>query len=260
MKSQFLKLWALLITIMISGMVCAQERIYHDLDDMRANNLDNAMESKGYVHIKTEDAGDHVYGYWWNYRTKSCACTHVTDGRVKSVVKTSSLDCNKSNEGVANHYNSYQHTINDHDNNRHYDNAGLENAFEQGYLDGLHHKSYSNPYPGNAANKSEAYARGYTSGDAKRTVRTRHHSGDAGYTNKGSSDYVEYKDLIGHEARPVYVQLEQRGFAELHTKEYNGYVHRIYHNRDTGQCIETLERGEYISDIHHYANCNQFMK
>jgi len=73
----------------------AQDTAYDlkDLIDSRMSSVERAFEDRGYMHVKTEKTYDDVYSYWWNERHKKCVIARVYDGRLESVVKTRSSDC-----------------------------------------------------------------------------------------------------------------------------------------------------------------------
>lgn len=254
MKSYQKKLWLLCLTLVIGSVMYAQEPVFRDLKGENAGSAENALEQRGYTHIKTNKRGYDVYAYWWNNRYKTCLCERVSNGEVKSIVKTDAFDCNKSTTGAVRHVDHFKHSRNDHENNQHFAAANQEDGFERGYLDGMYHKAYHNVYTGNKM--IEAYAKGYEAGAHKRDKATSHHAGTGGYA---TTDFVDWKDLEHKDANDSYQKLKNRGFREIHSSNYNNATHKYFHSKNTGQCIEVEQRGRIIYRIQHYEGCNQYL-
>ena len=66
-----------------------------DLVGARAAGAETAIQSRGYVLIKTEPSDDRTYTYWWNADRRQCLSVATMNGRYASITATPAPDCNK---------------------------------------------------------------------------------------------------------------------------------------------------------------------
>lgn len=235
--------------------VFAQTRMYRDLDGVKGRDAEVQLQKKGYSHVKTDKTSNSIYSYWWNYGSKTCICEQISDGRVKSIVKSLPADCNKNSDGSVSRHSNYESSSHHYNFNSEYSNSReMRDAFERGFKDGKYNKAYHNVYDGSRMIRS--YQDGYVKGVQYRTNNTGHHSREAGYNSKG---FVEWKDLIGHDAENAYRQLENRGFKEVKIAHTGGTTRRLFHHSKTGQCIVTVSVQKEIYKIEHSDNCNKYL-
>ena len=243
-----------LIALFATLSVAYGQNLSRDLQDMvgaRGRDAEYAFESKGYVHIKTTKSGYDSYSSWWNPSKRKCVTSHLTDGRIQSIVDVPPFDCNKSSDGGhSSSYNSYHHDSQHHNNYSHYDNRDREVAFERGHNDGLHNKAYHNIY--SESNMIEGYAEGYQSGVKQRSYNTNHHSGRGGYQKHARVD-----DLVGLPVDSAAERMGSRGFTEVNQFKHDGRTHRIYYNRETRQCIDVRAMHGKVGHVENSTRCNR---
>lgn len=258
MKKTLKKLLPLLILFISVSMAYGQSRAQglQDLIGAKGSSAESELQNRGYVHIKTAKSNYDIYSYWWNYTNKKCVSYHMADGRVLSIVNSMPYDCNKSssNNGNNNGYNSYSHQAHHHaDNNySHYNDNNQENAYERGFNDGLHNKSYHNIY--NDSNQKSSYSKGYGSGIGQRNNNTSYHSGSGGYQS-----HVQVSDLDNWLASSAYDEMRSRGFREEGEFVGSGDKHRLFkvwYNTKTKQCVKTAEKNGKITMIQKSDKCN----
>ena len=226
-------------------------RDLQDIVGAKGRDAEYSFESKGYVHIKTTKSGYHSYSSWWNPSKRKCVTSHLTDGRIQSVVDVPPFDCNKSAEGgYSSSYNSYHHDSQHHKNYSHYDNRDREVAFERGHNDGIHNKAYHNIYTD--SNMIEGYAEGYQSGVKQRGYNTYHHSGNGGYKSHARVD-----DLVGLPVDAAAERMGSRGFKEVNQFKHDGKTHRVYYNRDTDQCVDVRAMHGKVGRVENSTRCNR---
>jgi len=226
-------------------------RDLQDLVGARGRDAENAFESKGYVHIKTNKYGYDSYSSWWSPSKRKCVTSHLTEGRIQSVVDVPAFDCNKSSGGGhSSSYNSYHHGSQHHDNYTHYDNRDREMAFERGHSDGLHNKAYHNIYGDSSLKNS--YSDGYESGVNQRRYNTSHHSNRGGYHAHARVD-----DIIGLSVDSAAERMGSRGFTEVNQYKSSGKTHRIYYNRETRQCVDVRSMHGKVGHVENSTRCNR---
>ena len=225
-------------------------RDLQDIVGASGRSAESALENRGYVHIKTNKSGYDVYSSWWNPSKRKCVTYHLNDGDIRSVVDVPSFDCNKSsNEGYSS-TSSYYHGSQHHNNNTHYSNQDHEMAFERGHNDALHNKAYHNIYAD--LNLKSAYSDGYQSGVSQRGYNTSHHSGRGGYQAHARVD-----DIVGLSIDSAAERMGSRGFTEVNQYKHDGKTHRIYYNRQTGQCIDVRAMHGKVGHVENSTRCNR---
>lgn len=235
MKNYSKKLSLLIPVIGLTLTLSYAQNPARDLQDIvgeRGSYAEMDLEKRGYVHIKTTKYGYDVYSSWWSPSKSKCVTYHLTDGNVRSVVDVPPFDCNKGT-GAGYSNQSYSHNSYHHDNSSHYSNRDHDEAFERGHTDGLHNKAYHNIYAD--ANLKNAYSDGYQSGVNQRGYNTSHHSGRGGYQAHARVD-----DIVGMTVEKTIEVLSSRGFSLVDTFKHDGKTHRIFYNRQTGQCVDTI--------------------
>lgn len=125
----------------------------HDLIGARAPGGETALQSRGWVHIKTDPGDDRVWSYWWQPAQKNCVSIAVKEGRFDSITPTTAPDCNQkvggkgpsgsavaAGVGVAAIVGAIAlaHKSYNHDNGQHYDDDASDAAYERGFRDGLY--------------------------------------------------------------------------------------------------------------------------
>jgi len=247
---------SLLAFAFCTTVVQAQDPVQQDLIGAKGASSEAALTNRGFTHIKTERSGYNLYSYWWNAGAKHCICERISDGRVQSIVRTPSFDCNKTNEGSVNHYNN-NHSSSHHDNGNHYGDNAEDAAFERGFTDGSHHYSYHNVYSNR--NQRDAYEAGYERGSGNRSERGSHHY-ESGARGNYKGGFVDLNDLVGKNAKSAYAEMvDHRNFKEIHSFEHNGNHRKIMHNNKTGQCVEVVLHGDRIHEIKHYDDCDKYL-
>lgn len=245
-----------------------------DLVDVRASSGESVLKQRGYHLTTLHKDSDRTYGYWWNPNKIECLCVITKDGRYASLDYASAVDCNQTTTahpvepvkaekgknagtgiaiaaiaaaaiGAAVLMNKSHH----HDDNKHYDDAKLEESFERGYRDGM----YNNPYHnyGNNDNERKAYTDGYNSGVDQRKHDTEYHPGYGGY-----NQYVNVADLQGKSASWAEEQFYRRGFRMVDSYFANGANHSFFYNNNTGQCVEAEMVNNYYRTIRRGNNRN----
>lgn len=64
-----------------------------DLVGARAAGAETAIQSRGYVFVKTETGDDRKYSYWWNARMRQCVTVATMEGRYASITLSPAPDC-----------------------------------------------------------------------------------------------------------------------------------------------------------------------
>lgn len=230
----------------------AQEHVQQDLIGVKGSSAEMALKNRGFTHIKSTKSGYNILNYWWNQGAKHCICATINDGRVKSIVRTPTVNCAK-NTGSANSP-QYDHKITDHANNRHYNNTNVEAAFERGYDAGRNGDDYKNIFTNGQVRY--AYEEGFNRGKDARS----NHSGNANYPGNYAGGYVDLSDLKGRDGNDSYAEMvNRRGFKEVHSFERSGNHRKIMHNATTGQCVEVVFHGNRINDIKPFGDCDKYL-
>ena len=100
-----------------------------DLIGVKGSGAENALIDRGYKHIKTQKSDYDIYANWWNSRHNKCVTVRVNNGRVKSIINSPSIDCNKNSNGSSTHsYNKYNQYNEDYSHNR-YNNDNFNNNY-----------------------------------------------------------------------------------------------------------------------------------
>jgi len=85
-----------ILTIM-TGMARAQTPgDISDLVGARAAGAETAIQSRGYVFVKTQTGDDRKYSVWWNPRSRQCVTVATMDGRYASITSSPAPDCNQT--------------------------------------------------------------------------------------------------------------------------------------------------------------------
>lgn len=237
-----------------------------DLVGARGPGGEDALQQRGYTHIKTEKGDDRAWSYWWNASRKQCLSIVVMDGRFDTITDSPAVDCNQKASanstatavaaGVAAAALigalALSHKSHNHDGNEHYDDDKSEAAYERGYRDGLYNQSYHN------YDRSDPYARGYEAGVQQRSHETSyrddHHAGNsAGYRAS-----VDVSDLNGIRASSADSEMQNRGFANVDGLKSGTTSYTIWYNRQTRQCAQMgVADGRVVNlvDTHKSPNC-----
>ena len=252
-----IKKTVLMLLILVVSVSCGiLEDTSFDLQDMVGGNISGAkreLQDKGYYHIRTDRTGyDDIYSYWWSNEKNKCVSYHSVDGRVKSVANTLASNCNKSTYGEGNnnnYYNKYNTREHHYPNQKHYGQESHNFAFDRGFQDGLHHKTYHNFYSGELKG---IYANAYGKGAAERNHKTSYHSGHSGYRS-----HIQVYDLKGHAYESAYRTLKSRGFSENKKSMKNGKEYILWYNRSANQCVRTTRGYNHIEAIETSNYCNK---
>lgn len=252
MKS-YAKIFLVFLVVMSCSMLAYSQNPARDLQDIvgeRGSYAEMDLEKRGYVHIKTTRSGYNLYSSWWSPSQKKCVTYHLSDGNVRSVNDVPPFDCNKSNNAGYSQSWSGNHNSNHHSNYAHYENNDHEAAFERGHNDGLYNKAYHNIYQDSYM--IEAYAKGYQSGVNQRGHNTSHHSGRGGYQSHARVD-----DIVGLSVDSAAERMGSRGFTEVNQYKHDGKTHRIYYNRNTGQCVDLRSMHDKVGHVENSTRCNR---
>lgn len=77
-----------------------------DLVGARASSVENEMERKQYVFIKSNKSTDGIDEFWWKSSKNKCVLVRIVNGKVAAVTNTVTADCHKSGSHSSNsHYN-----------------------------------------------------------------------------------------------------------------------------------------------------------
>lgn len=237
-----------------------------DLVGARGAGGETQLQSRGWVHIKTDTGDDRKWSYWWQPSKRDCVSIAVVDGRFDSITETPAADCNQSAQskgssgaavaagvGVAAIIGAIAlaHKSHNHDDGKHYPDEASDAGFERGYKDGLYNKSYHN------YDKSDPYSRGYESGVAQREretgYRDGHRSDAAGY-----SPSVDVNDLVDARGSSADGEMQTRGFRNVGGLKSGNSSYTYWYNTRTKQCIQmgvADGRVQNVTDVGTYAGC-----
>ncbi|EJL30925.1 hypothetical protein [Novosphingobium sp. AP12] len=236
-----------------------------DLVGARAAGGETQLESRGWVHIKTETGDDRKWSYWWQPAQKTCASVAVIDGRFDAITTTPAPDCNqkasKSSNGAAIAAGvgvaaiigaiALAHKSHNHEDGKHYPDDASDAGFERGYRDGLYNEPYHN------YDKSDPYSRGYESGVSQHghetSYRGGHRSDGAGY-----SPSVGVNDLVDARGSSADGEMQSRGFRNVGGLKSGNTSYTYWYNGRTRQCVQmgvADGRVQNVSDIGTYQGC-----
>lgn len=236
-----------------------------DLVGAKAAGGEEALQSRGFVHIKSERGDDRTWSYWWQPSRKECLSVAVVDGRFDSITSSPAPDCNQSvskkSDGAAVAAGvgiaaligaiALAHKSKDHESGKHYDNASEDSAYERGYRDGLYNQSYHN------YDRSTPYSNGYQAGVAQRghetSYRDVHRSNAGGYAAS-----VDVNDLVNTRAAGAETAMQSRGFHNVDALKSGTSSYTIWYNGRTRQCIQmgvAEGRVQNMSDIGSSKHC-----
>jgi hypothetical protein len=237
-----------------------------DLVGARAAGGETQLQSRGWVHIKTDTGDDRKWSYWWQPSQRECVSIAVMDGRFASVTSTPAPDCNQRTDGkgpsgaaVAAGVGvaaligaiALAHKSHNHENGRHYADDASDAGFERGYRDGLYDRSYHN------YDKSDPYARGYESGVAQRERETSYRSGHRGGAS-GYSPSVNVNDLVDARGSSAEGEMQSRGFRNVGGLKSGTSSYTYWYNARTRQCIQmgvADGRVQNVVDVGTYKGC-----
>ncbi|RYE64593.1 MAG: hypothetical protein EOO83_00825 [Oxalobacteraceae bacterium] len=248
-----------------SVLVAATPGNVRDLVGARAAGGEETLQSRGFVHIKTDRGDDRLWSYWWQPSQKECLSVAVVDGRFDSITSSPAPDCNqrtgKGSDGAAVAAGvgivaligalALAHKSKDHANGEHYADQGQDNAYERGYRDGLYNQSYHN------YDRSEPYSSGYQAGVAQRGRETSYrgvHRAHAG----GYAPSVDVSDLVDARAPGAETQMQSRGFRNVNGLKSGNTSYTIWFNDRTRQCIQmgvAEGRVQKMADIGNSPHC-----
>lgn len=220
------------------------------LVNMKAAYLDDSMAEKGYKHVKTEKSDTDSYTYWWNNSNKKCVIARTTNGKVASLVSSSSTDCNKSGNNGSNQ--SFKM----------YDLQGMkadtayESLKQNGFGevkevkgDGVTYKLWWN------SNKKECIkttSKNYYIFKVETANNcTNSGSGNSSNDKKGFNMY----DLQGMKAVTAYESLKQNGYGEVKENKGDDVTFKLWWNSRREDCIKTTSKNYYILKVEKSNNC-----
>ena len=92
-------LWTLMVSVV--GGLFAQELVDHlqDLIGARGRSGETQLQERGYTWVRTEKSENVSYGFWQDTRSERCVRVGTSEGRYSSIVYTSDVDCQSSEEG-----------------------------------------------------------------------------------------------------------------------------------------------------------------
>ena len=131
MKKTKKTLFALSILFISITTTFGQSRA-NDLQDLvgaKGSSAEIDMENRGYIHIKTSKSYSDIYSNWWNPRNKKCVSTHISNGRIQSIVNSQPYDCNKSNDGRSISSSSNNNRYNENYSHEKYNNDNFNNSY-----------------------------------------------------------------------------------------------------------------------------------
>lgn len=237
-----------------------------DLVGARAAGGETALQSRGWVHIKTDPGDDRVWSYWWQPAQKSCVSIAVMDGRFDSITPTPAPDCNqrapsKASSGTAVAAGvglaavigaiALAHKSHNHDNGQHYPDDASEAAYERGFRDGLYAQTYHN------YDRSEPYSHGYEAGVTQRGRETGYRSGHR-TDGAGYRPSVDLNDLVDARAAGAESEMQRRGFRNVGGLKSGMSSYTYWFNDRTRQCIQmgvADGRVQNVADIGTYQGC-----
>ncbi|GFE73706.1 hypothetical protein [Novosphingobium sp. TCA1] len=214
-----------------------------DLVGSRAAGGEQALESRGYVHINSTKGDDRTWSNWWKSSSKRCVTVATMDGRFNAITSTLPADCNQKASGGSNTGAivagaaavallgalALSHKSHDHDDGKHYDDD-RDGVYERGYRDGLYAQSYHN------YDKSDAYSQGYEAGVRQRGRETSYRDHDR--RGAGYSPSVNVSDLEGARGSSADDEMQRRGFANVDGLKSGNTAYTIWYNRQTRQCLQ----------------------
>lgn len=236
-----------------------------DLVGARAAGGESQLETRGWVHIKTEAGDDRKWSYWWQPVQKSCVSIAVVEGRFEAITTTPAADCNqkagKKTDGAAIAAGvgiaaiigavALAHKSHNHESGQHYTDDASDAGFERGYRDGLYNQTYHN------YDKSDAYSRGYESGVSQRghetTYRSGHRSDAAGYSSS-----VDLNDIVDARGSSAEGEMQARGFRNVGGLKSGNSSYTYWYNARTKQCVQmgvAEGRVQNVADIGTYQGC-----
>lgn len=263
----------LMVTLLASAALLAPQLAHaqkanglSDLVGARAPGGESALQSRGWVHIKTDQGDDRVWSYWWQPAQKSCVSIAVREGRFDSITPTTAPDCNQKADGKGPSGSAVAagvgiaaiigaialaHKSHNHDNGQHYDDDASDAAYERGFRDGLYSQAYHN------YDRSEPYSRGYEAGvsqkDRETSHRDGHRSDGAGYRQS-----VDLNDLVDARAAGADSEMQRRGFRNVGGLKSGMSSYTYWFNDRTRQCVQmgvADGRVQNVADIGTYQGC-----
>jgi hypothetical protein len=236
-----------------------------DLVGARAAGGETQLESRGWVHIKTETGDDRKWSYWWQPSQKTCASVAVIDGRFDAITTTPAPDCNqkagKGSNGAAIAAGvgvaaiigaiALAHKSHNHDNGQHYDDDASDAAYERGFRDGLYSQTYHN------YDRSEPYSRGYEAGVSQKSRETSHRDGHRS-DGAGYRQSVDLNDLFDARAAGADSEMQRRGFRNVGGLKSGMSSYTYWFNDRTRQCVQmgiADGRVQNVADIGTYQGC-----
>lgn len=236
-----------------------------DLVGARAAGGETDLESRGWVHIKTQKSSDGAWSNWWNAPSRECITVATRDGRFAAITSTPAVDCNQRSDAsddvaaaavlgaVVIGAIALSHGSHHHEGGSHLSDADDEREFERGHRDGLYDHSFDD------YNDSRAYRDGYSSGVEQRDHDSsyRDHSGryDRGYQPAPERNF---SSLNGGRAADADRTLQQWGFRSVDSITRGTARYTIYYSRATGECLQATiadGRAEDVRDIGQHPAC-----
>lgn len=258
---------ALSLSLAVTGVAHGQEAGgLRDLVGARAAGGETQLQSRGWVHIKTETGDDRKWSYWWQPQQRSCVSIAVVDGRFDAITPTPAPDCNQraggkgpSGAAVAAGVGlaaiigaiALAHKSHNHENGQHYPDEASDGVFDRGYRDGLYNQPYHN------FDRAEPYSRGYEAGVAQRTRETGHRDGHRA-DGAGYRPSVDLNDLVDARGSSADGEMQRRGFRNVGGLKSGTSSYTYWFNGRTRQCVQmgvAEGRVQNVTDIGTYQGC-----
>ncbi|MDF2639501.1 MAG: hypothetical protein K0R64_2485 [Novosphingobium lindaniclasticum] len=237
-----------------------------DLVGTRAAGGETSLQSRGWVHIKTDKGDDRLWSYWWQPARKSCVIIAVVDGRFDSIAPTTPPDCNQqagskgpSGSAVAAGVGiaaiigaiALAHKAHNHEGGQHYADEASEAAYDRGFRDGLYSQTYHN------YDRSEPYSRGYEAGVSQKGHETAHRDGHRA-DGAGYRPSVDLGDLVDARAAGADGEMQRRGFRNVGGLKSGLSSYTYWFNDRTRQCVQmgvADGRVQNVTDVGSYQGC-----
>ena len=82
------------------------------------------------------------------------------------------------------------------------------------------------------------------------------HSSNSSYNN-GRYNHAQTDDLVGLKVDSAAERMGSRGFTEVDQFKKDGKTHRIYYNRDTGQCVDLRSMHGKVGHVENSKRCKR---
>jgi hypothetical protein len=264
---------ALLLLASLVSLAQETPRELGDLVGIRASSGESELQNRGYSFVKTEEAGDRKYSYWWNESRRICLSVATYNGRYNAILKTPPFDCGR-NSNSGNNNNRRDVTVFSDRNFR-----GTSQAFGPGrylamgnQLGALRNDDASSVMVergfrvrlcesegsmGTGSGRCEDYGEGRFNlrYDNKASyIEVTRVGGGGG----GAERTVDVSDLVGARASSGEDQMRSRGFRYVDGFDSGNTKYSIWWRSRSRQCIQVATaNGRYdsVTDIGSHARC-----